>query len=266
MNRVSKKEVCHSFNRAARCYDDNAHLQRAVANRLIAQFAEQAARCARGRRARALDAGSGSGFSAAALARVFPGTCIVDLDFAQEMLKIARRKSRGSGFVCGDIESLPFADSAFDLVCSSSSLQWSNDGDRALREFRRVMKHNSVLLLSVYTTGTLCELQDSWLGTDRYAHTLEFQSPGQLCRMIRAAGMKPVSYLTQNEAVIYDDVDTLLKTLKYTGVRNLRRDRYAGLTTPARLERMKERYRLRHTTAQGISANYAITFICAYPV
>ncbi len=261
MNRIDKAAVRRSFNRAARRYDENARLQHAVANRLLAQFTPLAAACIERRHPQILDAGAGSGFSAAALACAFPNARVVNLDFAQEMLKIARRKSRGSGFVCGDLETLPFADAAFDLACSSSALQWSDDISLALREFRRVLKQGSALLLAIYTTGTLRELQDSWPGTDR--HTLEFPTPERLCRMIEAAGMTIASCRTQNEAVIYDDVDALLKILKCTGVRNLRRDRCAGLTTPARLENMKARYRARYAAMQGIPASYAVTFVCA---
>ncbi len=258
MQPIDKAAVRRSFNRAARYYDENAHLQRAVANRLLA-YAGKPPR----RPARILDAGAGSGFGTAALAGAFPDSCIVGLDFAQEMLNIARCKPRAAALVCGDAEALPFAPFSFDLVCTSSALQWSGDTKTALLEFQRVLKKDSPLWIAVYTAGTLRELQDSWRGIDDHAHTLEFPTPRQLCRLLKTAGMAVAACRTQNEVVLYDSVDALLKTLKYTGVRNFRRDRGAGLTTPSRLENMKARYRDRYATPHKIPASYTITFLSA---
>ena len=265
INRISKRDVRRSFDRAARYYEENARLQRAVANRLLAQFAAAAAARIKSKHPWILDAGAGSGFVATALNRVFPGARVTNLDLAREMLRIARRKARGSDFICGDVEALPFADSTFDLVCSSSVLQWSDSINAALRELQRVSKPDSTLLLSIYTAGTLRELRDSWAGVDGHAHTLEFVTPEQLRRAIETSGMTLAACRVQNETVIYSDVDALLKTLKCTGVRNLGHDRCAGLTTPSRLEKMKIAYRSRYATARGITANYAITFARVHP-
>ncbi len=264
MSRIDKSAVRRSFDRAARYYDEHARLQRAVMNRLLAQTVEASSRFPHP--TLILDAGAGSGFGIEALNTAFPGGLIVGLDFAHGMLELARRKPCRSALVCGDIEKMPFPPSVFDLAYSSSALQWSDDIKTALCEFRRVLKEKSALLIAVYTAGTLRELQDSWLGTDNHAHTLEFPTPDQLCDSLTAAGMAISSCTTQNEVVLYESVDALLGALRCTGVRNFRRDRHAGLTTLSRLKSMKTAYRARYATPQKIPASYRVTFISASPV
>lgn len=257
MNSIDKAALRRSFNQAARRYDADAKLQRAVANRLIAHAARLP------RPAWTLDVGSGSGFGAEALTRAFPGARVAALDFAQEMLKITRRRFRLAECVCGDFETLPFASGVFDLVFASSVLHWSGDVKAALGEFRRVLKEGAALLAAVYTEGTLRELRDSWSGIDGHEHTLEFPPPGRVRRMFEEAGMTVSSCRTQTEVVFYDDVGALLGNLKDIGVRNLRRDRGAGLTAPSRLKAMKARYRARYASSRRIPASYTVTLVSA---
>ena len=258
MNLIDKSAVRRSFNLASSHYDANAHLQYAIANRLIAYAKHSPSRAIQ-----ILDAGAGSGISTEILSRAFPNNHIVGLDFAQEMLKIAHQKLQQLDFICGDIEILPFATSTFDLVYSSSTLQWSGDLKTALNEFGRVMKKGSELLISTYTDGTLHELQDSWSRVDNEQHTLEFSTSRELCSLLKSAGMVIKSCQTQAEVVLYSNVNALLNHLKHTGVRNLRQDRCANLTPPSKLENMKKQYKTHHTVLGQISASYMVTFIQA---
>ena len=256
MNPADKSVVRRSFDAAAIYYDAHADLQRAVANRLMA-YVERLP-CLP---ARILDAGAGSGFGTGALARAFPDSRVVGLDFSHAMLKISRSKLRGQEHVCGDIETLPFAPSTFDLVCSSSMLQWSNDLGAALGEINRVMTQGATLLAAVYTAGTLRELQNSWARVDAFPHTLEFSTAARLRRAFESAGLAVLDFRTQIEIVLYDSVDSLLKMLRQTGVSNFRRSCRAGLTTASRLGKMKAGYRARYAVAEKIPASYVISFV-----
>lgn len=259
MGWIDKVALRRSFNQAAQRYDADAKLQRAVVNRLISCTVRPTPPPTR-----ILDVGSGSGFGAEALARTFPGARVAALDFAQEMLKITRRRSRRADCVCGDFDALPFAPGVFDLAFASSVLHWSGDVRAALSEFRRVLKEGAALSAAIYTEGTLRELRDSWSGIDDHEHTLEFPLPSLLRRLFGEAGMTVSSCRTQTEVVLYDDVGALLESLKRTGVRNLRRDRAGGLTAPSRFKAMKARYRARHASSRRIPASYTITLVSAH--
>jgi ubiquinone/menaquinone biosynthesis C-methylase UbiE len=97
-----------------------------------------------------LDIGCGPGHLTAALSRKFPDAASVGLDVNGHMLALARRRFRavpGLGFVRGDAERLPFADSSIDTIVSSLSLHHWKDAAAALKEIGRVLTPGGSLVL-----------------------------------------------------------------------------------------------------------------------
>ncbi len=100
---------------------------------------------------RVLDAGCGAGHTAASFS---PHVAeVVALDFTASMLRQVEVLASERGLEnivtrLGDVESLPSADATFDLVVSRySSHHWARP-DKALREFRRVLKDGGMFVLS----------------------------------------------------------------------------------------------------------------------
>jgi ubiquinone/menaquinone biosynthesis C-methylase UbiE len=97
-----------------------------------------------------LDAGSGAGHTALAFAP--HAAHVVSVDLSQAMLVQGERLAAERGlanveFRQADVESLPFADGAFDLVVSRySAHHWPNP-QTALAEFRRLLRPGGRLLL-----------------------------------------------------------------------------------------------------------------------
>ena len=100
---------------------------------------------------RVLDAGCGAGHTACSFGpRVSE---VLALDFSPSMLKQAEklaeeRKLTNVRTRLGDVESLPFPDRAFDLVVSRYSAHHWARPERALREFRRVLRAGGRFVLS----------------------------------------------------------------------------------------------------------------------
>jgi ubiquinone/menaquinone biosynthesis C-methylase UbiE len=100
---------------------------------------------------RVLDAGSGAGHTALAFA---PHVAhVVSVDLSDAMLAQGTRLAQERGlhnleFRRGDVESLPFADGAFDLVVSRYSAHHWAHPQVALREFRRLLRPGGHFLLS----------------------------------------------------------------------------------------------------------------------
>ena len=112
---------------------------------------------------RSLDLGGGSGWLAAELAgRDFEA---VSLDIEEPHERLAQIEGGAAGrdfelvtdvldepardavdYVVGDMEQLPFADGAFDLVTTSAALHHSADPVRTLRQAARVLRPGGVLL------------------------------------------------------------------------------------------------------------------------
>ncbi len=85
---------------------------------------------------RLLDVGCGGG--AASKLAAERGAQVSGLDAAAGLLAFARQGVPSGDFRVGDMESLPFADNAFDVVFAASSLQFAGNALAALGEFGRV--------------------------------------------------------------------------------------------------------------------------------
>ena len=98
---------------------------------------------------RILDAGCGTGGNLRFLSALFPRVEIYGVD--QDPLAVALAQTRKSGRVSrASVHPLPFRDGVFDLVLSLDVLymQGVND-EKALAEFRRVLKEGGILLVNL---------------------------------------------------------------------------------------------------------------------
>lgn len=85
-----------------------------------------------------LDAGCGAGMAASlAAAR---GATVSGFDAAEALLEIARERVPAGDFRTADLEAVPFADAAFDVVTGFNAFQFAGDPVRALSEARRVVR------------------------------------------------------------------------------------------------------------------------------
>lgn len=89
-----------------------------------------------------LDVGTGPGIVAFLLAEL--GHHVTGVDFSESMLAKAVRNNEALGldvdFKKGDAENLPFADGTFDAVVSRYVLWTVSDPNKAIREWKRVLK------------------------------------------------------------------------------------------------------------------------------
>jgi len=104
---------------------------------------------------RLLDAGCGSGLAAQIAAE--RGAQVAGLDASAPLLAIARERVHGSEFHEGELEELPFADDAFDVVTGFNSFQYAADPAAALREAGRVARPGGLIAVVTWGAPEDCE-------------------------------------------------------------------------------------------------------------
>jgi len=167
---------------------------------------------------RGLDVACGTGMLAREQARlVGPSGLVVGLDFAREMLAVARRRLAGYPWVrlvCGDALALPFPDDTFDAATIGFALRNVADVPRTIAEMVRVVRpggrvvalelglprapffRQTYLLYFRRLVPLLGRLGVGHDGPYRYlpASVLAFYPPEEISGFFSAAGLKGVVY------------------------------------------------------------------------
>jgi len=80
---------------------------------------------------------------------------------------VAKLRGRGAKVVIGKVTCLPFADSAFDLVCAFDIIEHVDDDDGALSEVSRTTKPGGAVLMSIPLHQALWTSFDDFVGHKR---------------------------------------------------------------------------------------------------
>ncbi|HEY8112959.1 MAG TPA: methyltransferase domain-containing protein [Actinomycetes bacterium] len=136
------------FDRWAPHYDDSVllPLYQAAHDAVLVQAAAVV-----GPRGRILDVGCGTGRLMEAATRRFPHATVTGVDLSGTMLSVAvvaRRPGARLRFVRAEVEHLPFADAAFDLVVSTYSFRHWAEPCAGTREIARVLRPQGVFVVA----------------------------------------------------------------------------------------------------------------------
>jgi malonyl-CoA O-methyltransferase len=240
---LDKRQLRRSFERAASTYDRVAVLQREICGRALERL--DLVKIAP---AVILDAGSGTGFAAHALARRYPGATVVEFDIAPAMLQTARarlpRWKRWIGrqrevFVCGDNEQLPIRAGTVGMIWSNLAFQWANDLPRVFSECQRVLQPGGLLSFTTFGPDTLKELRQAFAGG---VHVNRFYDMHDIGDMLVQTGFADPVMDMEQITLTYADVNTLMHELKAIGAHNVATGRSRGLTGRRTLDDLRRRY------------------------
>jgi malonyl-CoA O-methyltransferase len=256
--RLDKPSVKNFFNRAAKSYNNAAILHDELLNRLL-----QRLQYIRHQPETIIDIGCGTGKGVRGLQKTYPRARVCATDIAYQMLLQARSGFRllsKQRLVSADMERLPFATQAFDLVFSSLALHWSNDPGATLREFARVSRPGALLMFSSFGPGTLAELAASWQALDDHPHVHQFVDMHDVGDAMLAAGFAQPVVDAETIRMEYQDFKSLLDDLRNTGVSNADVSRRRGLMTPGKLSRLEQSYREQGYDNNKFVASYEIVY------
>ena len=205
------------FDRIASVYDLMNTVMTAGMHQRWRERTAELARVAAG--SRALDVATGTGDLAIALGE--RGAEVVGVDFAEQMLEIARRKQPAIEFRPGNALALDFANDEFDAATVGFGARNFSDLDQGLREMARVVRPGGRVVVLEITTPQRPPLSlffrlwfDSvvpLLGrvagdSDAYEYlpssVRRFPDPYDLAARMAAAGMTDVRWLLTAGGII----------------------------------------------------------------
>jgi demethylmenaquinone methyltransferase/2-methoxy-6-polyprenyl-1,4-benzoquinol methylase len=220
---LPETQVQAMFDRIARVYDLMNSVMTAGLHHRWRSRAVDLAEVGPGRRA--LDVATGTGDLAIELAR--RGADVTGLDFAEQMLELARGKAPGLGWVRGNALELPYGDGEFDAVTVGFGARNFSDLEAGLAEMARVAKPGGRVVVLEITTPQKPPL--SWffrLWFDRVVPALgrvagdpdaytylpssvrRFPGPEGLAAKMAAAGLDGVRWLLTAGGIIAIHVGT----------------------------------------------------------
>lgn len=246
----AKPRIRQAFDQAAAGYDAAADVQREMADRLAAHVLQAGVN---EEPAAILDAGCGTGYSAAWLMQRWPQAELTLLDFAPAMLTVARTQYPGARVICADIEALPFGDGGFGGYWSSLTWQW-NDPRRCLAEAGRVLEPGGWLAVATLGAGNFPELRHAFAGADDYSHVLTLSPPEHLLADCRAMGWRVKVWERRPVCRHFSDARSALRSVKAVGAREVGQRRPMPLSRRA-WQAINDRYeQLRE--ADGVPLTY----------
>lgn len=139
---------------------------------------------------RILDVGCGTGVLLERLSVETPGVDLAGVDLSDEMLGVARKRLGSSvDLRQAHAEKLPFEDSAFDVVVSSSVFHDIREPEEALKEMRRVLTSSGRVVITDWCRDfATLRAADLVLGLFNGGHHFRTYSSRELGSLLRKVG------------------------------------------------------------------------------
>jgi SAM-dependent methyltransferase len=170
-----------------------------------------------------LDVGCGPGLAAHTFAKRI--ATIAGIDASAPFVEIARRRLPNGTFQIAEMESLPHADAAFDIVTGFNAFQYAASPANALREARRVAKPSGIIVIAVWGLPEHCEAAGHLKAIGSLMPPPPPGAPGPFALSDEAtlkalaadAGLTPMTVVDVACPWIYPDLETALRGMLSAG-------------------------------------------------
>lgn len=207
---IDKTEIKSRFRKSVETYDDNAHVQKLIVDRLCTLLEKYTGRTP----GRILEIGCGTGLLTNRILRQWhPGEMIVN-DLVEEMCYKTINKNSGNALTLsclpGDIEEISL-DGTFDLIVSTSTFQWFTHPRQTFEKLASHLRPGGLLLFTTFGEQNLHELRQVT------GKGLNYLSGTELTKML-AAYFDVTEREESLETLYFSDPLDILRHVKKTGV------------------------------------------------
>lgn len=267
--RTDMSRIAAAFHQKAEEYDTHVLVQK----RVVAQLAGSVELCQSRIPELILDVGTGTGAMLEKLHSLYPAARLTGVDIARNMCLHTRQKlGADCNVVTGSAEALPFRTGVFNLVVSASVLQWVDNLSAALHEMHRVLLPGGEVRLAFFCQGTLAELH----GCFRDASNLNgrssnqkttrlhgFRAVDEVMSIVNSMDFKRAVVTVETEVDWYDDLSSLLKSIKNIGAGAVAGGSGSGLGWRGVLQETSRLYQEKFGVNGRIPATYKVLYLTA---
>lgn len=168
-----------------------------------------------------LDVGCGPGFAAHLAAK--RGALVSGLDAVKSSVTIAQARTTNGDFRVGEMESLPWIDSTFDVVTGFNSFQFASNTVNALREARRVARPRGRLAMTAWGPEDRCESTVTMAAIFRILPSPQkgerpatLPTPGHLEEIMIEAGLEPLKSGEVTCSFLFPNLETAVRGIMST--------------------------------------------------
>jgi len=239
--RLDKTAIKKSFNRSALSYNKAAVLQHEVLSRLTERldYINLVPTSV-------LDMGCGTGKGIKRLLKQYPKAKVIGFDLSFNMLQQSTKEFsffKKSRLINADMEKLPIKNDSIDLIFSNLAIQWVNDLEQTLQEFKRIGRANGLLMFTTFGPSTLWELNESWQQLDKTPHVHRFMDMHDIGDLLVGSGFAEPVMDSETITMHYPTFKEVLIDLKNIGANNADKQRSKGLMTPSKLKTLENHYK-----------------------
>jgi ubiquinone/menaquinone biosynthesis C-methylase UbiE len=214
LNNERKKKIQNTFNEVAKYYD-NQPLRFFIksAKHLVSVMPIKGTELI-------LDIGTGTGNAAIEIAKSFPNTKIIGIDFSEGMLACAREKAlnahiKNIDFIKMDMQEMKFQDNFFDVMNCSFGIFFLEDMVEFLRTITAKLKNQGTLIITTFHKGTFSPLVELFYdriqkyGVNNTAPTWEkISTEEKLTELLQTAGLHNIRIVREKIGYHLNNADT----------------------------------------------------------
>lgn len=198
---IDKKLVHQRFAKNLENYNENAKIQKRMAERLISFIKISHPK-------KVLEIGCGTGFLTKHISESINYETFIAIDIVEECKQHIHDINPNIKFITADIEDfLKENNETYDLIISNASLQWIDDFEGAIKALKDKLNPNGELIFSTFGNENFREIYHV-LGT-----SLKYYSIIELNKMFPNATIEPEIHI-----MAFDTPKDVLKHLQLTGV------------------------------------------------